>query len=72
MPQHQVERLRSRLFAQLRQQSDISTKDGLQAGSDSPDNRARADNDSAHHPEGADHAKAAQFKLGGHHGLRDH
>src|SRR4051812_37738891 len=43
--EHQVERVASRLLAQLRVQSDVAADDGLQAGADVAEQASRANRD---------------------------
>src|SRR5579864_8158951 len=67
MLQHQVKSLSPSLLAKLREESDVSAEDGLQAGADRSHNRARA-----HHNESLHYAETIKFKLRGHHWVQDH
>src|SRR5437868_3492229 len=71
MSQHEVEGISARFLTELRQQSDVASENGLQAGTDSSENRARAHNNPAHHAQRSHHTKSVELELGSHHVVRD-
>src|SRR6185437_10427377 len=70
--QHEVESFGTGLLTQLGQKSDIAAENGLQAGPDSPENRAGAHHNAAHYAQRAHHAKTVELELRGHHVVGNH
>jgi len=69
---HQVESLAAGLLAELRQDRDVAADDGLQAGAERSQHRARAHDDASNHAERPHDAVAVERERGCNHVVRNH
>src|SRR5581483_1141361 len=65
--QHKGEGVGTGLLAEVGEQRDVSADQRLQAGADGAEDGTGADDNPAHHAEGAHHAVPVQFEGGGDH-----
>ncbi len=65
---HHAEGVLAGLFAELGEDGDVASDDGLEAGTEGPKDGAGADDDAPDDSQVADDAEAGEFESGGDHG----
>src|SRR6185369_4324549 len=71
MLEHQLERLKPGLFAQLGEKADVAAHDSLQRSAERSEDRPRADRDASHYTDGPNYAETWEFERGGDHRIRN-